>query len=303
MTCDVMGIGRAYAEVFPIADRSDHRRLGDRDPALYTHREIDAAMRLIQDGIELRWWQPRRRGATMTALTPSGASGHPLPTTTPGTQHTLGSRAGMPMLGTWVVSTWPSSSHASGGISALRTPKRAGRSVVESGPCRILVGKSARTPCPARASPHSRTRRYGLSWALRARRGRAEKLTTRLVINASAGPGVEGFELAGIRSTWQLVPATGGQLRGASCTRCVGARSIHSAPGRRTGHPALKAPLLGALGSNTTGQGATLALLRFSLTGNHSHRTGWRHQHLTSSGFPRWRALPCELRATSVSSL
>lgn len=29
--------------------------LGDRDPALYTHREIDAAMRLVPDGVELRW--------------------------------------------------------------------------------------------------------------------------------------------------------------------------------------------------------------------------------------------------------
>lgn len=29
--------------------------LGDRDPSLFTYREIDAAMRLVPDGVELRW--------------------------------------------------------------------------------------------------------------------------------------------------------------------------------------------------------------------------------------------------------
>lgn len=42
--------------MFQIAERSRTiAALGDRDTTLFTHREIDAAMRLVPDGVELRW--------------------------------------------------------------------------------------------------------------------------------------------------------------------------------------------------------------------------------------------------------
>ena len=42
--------------MFQIAERSwTIAALGDRDTTLFTHREIDAAMRLVPDCVELRW--------------------------------------------------------------------------------------------------------------------------------------------------------------------------------------------------------------------------------------------------------